>query len=557
MQQLKKITYVIIFFFFNQTFAQKKDSIFTNANLTKATVYFGFGADLHHSCKANLISGMQEVVINNISLNPDINTIQIACPENVTILSYTHRIFYKDQGVKPVPLNLKSYDTIKQLQKKVLDFNNEININTEMLDKISKMIENNFTTPDKKNINAEELIKLTVYYSDRVNTIRQKNYTLKNEINLCNEKIDEINNRLANIESEINNQEERKPVGQLLLQVISKDPGIAEFELNYFTRNAGWVPTYDVRVKTIDNSFKLVYKALVSQTTGLNWNNVKLSLSTSNPNQSNMVPELSPLYLQLYVPVLYSRINDNVTAIGYASAPAMSQNEIAFKDTKKSILLDDANNNISESLTLRESQLNTNFEIDLPYTIPSDGVPYSVNIKEEKINVSYQHFAIPKIDKDAFLLSRIYNWDTLNLLPGQANIIMDNVYTGKSYLNPNTTQDTLELSLGRDKRISIDRQLKKDYTIIKKSDNKYEQYTYEIVVKNNKKQSIEMVLKDQFPVSKTKEIEVNLKDSDDADVDKEIGQLTWNVKLQPGESKKYRFSYQIKYPKDKILQETR
>ncbi len=557
MNQFKKISCVIIFLVFSQAFAQKKDTVFSNANLTKATVYFGFGADLHHSCKANLTSGIQELVINNISLNPDINTIQIACPENVTILSYTHRIFYRNNSVKPTPLNLKSYDTLKQLQKKVLDFNNEININTELLDKISKLIENNFTTPDKKNINSDELIKLTSYYADKVNGLRQKNYTLKNDIILCNEKINEINERLSNAETETNNQEDKKPIGQLLLQIISKETATTDFEINYFTRNAGWIPTYDVRVKTIDNSFKLVYKAMVSQTTGLNWNNVKLNLSTSNPNQSNAVPILSPLYLQLYVPVLYTRMYGGVEALAISNAPAMKENEVDFKDTKKPMVADDANSDVSENLTLHESQLNTNYEIDLPYDIPSDGIPYSVNIKEEKINVSYQHFSIPKLDKDAFLLMKINRWDTLNLLPGQANIIMDNVYTGKSYINPNTTNDTLEFSLGRDKRIAIDRTLKKEYVAIKKSDNKVEQYTYEIVVKNNKKQPIDLVLKDQFPVSKTKEIEVALKDSDNAEIDQETGQLTWNVKLQSGESKKYRFSYQIKYPKDKVIQESR
>lgn len=556
MNQFKKALLIVVLFIVNQTFAQKKDTVFASSTLDKATVYFGYGADLHHSSKANLNAGIQELVINNISLNPDIHTIQIACPENVTILSYTHRIFYKYPGVKPIPLNSKSYDTLKQLQKRISNLNNEININSELLDKISKMVENNFTTPDKKNISSDELIKLTVYYTDRINTLRQKNYAFRNDISLCNEKIEEINERLSKIESEINNQEERKPVGQLLLQIISKEPGLAEFAVNYFTTNAGWIPTYDVRVKTLDNSFKIVYKALVTQTTGLNWNNVKLNLSTSNPNLSNTVPVLSPLYLQLYVPVLYSRMQDKSAVIAYA-APVMSANELKFEDMKKQIQSDESTSDISESLTLRESQLNTNFEIDLPYTIPSDGIAYSVNIKEEKINVSYQHFAIPKIDKDAFLLSRIFNWDTLNLLPGQANIIIDNVYTGKSYLNPNTTKDTLELSLGRDKRIGIERTLKKDYNFVKKSDNKVEQYIYEIVVKNNKKQPVEMVLNDQFPVSKTKEIEVALKDSDNAEVDKEIGKLSWNVKLQPGESKKYRFSYQIKYPKDKTIQEIR
>ena len=64
-----------------------------------------------------------------------------------------------------------------------------------------------------------------------------------------------------------------------------------------------------------------------------------------------------------------------------------------------------------------------------------------------------------------------------------------------------------------------------------------------------------MLVKDQHPISQVKEIEVSLTDKGDADVNTETGIMSWMVKLKPGESKKLRFSYQIKYPKDKILQE--
>ena len=553
MHTIKNTTCVILLFIFNYSFAQKNDSVFVNASLTKSTVYYGFGADLFHSCKVNLAQGMQELVINNIAINPDINTIQIACPENITILSYTHRIYYNSSVIKPDPSNLRSYDTIKQYQKIIARYNNQISINSQILDKTTKLIENNCVGNNQKNTNAVELIKLISFYNEKIKSIQERNFLLHNEVNLYQEKIDAINERLSNNENI--NPVEKKPVGQLLLQVMAKESGSAVFDVNYYTRNAGWIPSYDVRVKTLDNKFKLVYKAMVSQTTGLNWNNVKLNLSTSSPNESNIVPILSPTYLQLYVPVIYKAIYDKKVA--YSAVPMMKEMTVSSDDVKTPIDVEISNNNISDNLTVQESLLNTNFEIDLPYDIPCDGVAYSVNIKEENISVSYQHFAVPKLDKSAFLMARIISWDSLNLLPGQANIILDNVYIGKSYLNPNTTQDTLELSLGRDQRIAIDRQLKKEYTSIKKSDTKIETYTYEITIKNNKKQPIEMILKDQFPVSKTKEVEVVLKNSDEAVVDSETGALNWNVKLQPGESKKYRFSYQVKYPKGRCIQEVK
>ncbi len=538
--------------------AQKKDTVYANANLTNATVYFGYGADLKHGSKANLAAGMQQLIINNVSLYPDMNTLQISCPEIVTILSYTHRIYSKPPVVVPPPTYQKSYDSIKNYQKQINIFTNDQSIKNDMVLRITKLIENNFTTPDKKNITSEELVKLTTYYTDKISLLKQQVFDLEDKKNNLNELIAAIQDRLDQLSQENKPIEQPKPVGQLILQVMSKTAGPVDFDFNYFTRNAGWVPTYDIRVKTIDNSFKLVYKAMVSQTTGLNWNGVKLNLSTSNPNQGNTIPVLSPLYLQLYVPVLYNQVT--IAASAYSmEAPQLDEVVVSGAPVKKAknLAYSTQKLEVKDFLTLKESQLNTNFEIDLPYDIPSDGVAYSVNIKDEMIPATYQHVAVPKLDNDAFLIAKINNWDSLSLLPGDANIIMDNVYLGKSYLNPNTTDDTLSISMGRDKRIAINRKLVKEYNKVKRNDSKIESYTYEIIVKNNKKQSIDMNLSDQFPISQTKEIEVTLSDSGDAEVDNETGFLKWNVKLKPGESKKYRFSYQVKYPKDKVLQEIR
>ena len=555
-EKMKKIMLSMAIIYASFTSAQKKDTVYANANLTNATVYFGYGADLKHSSKTNLLAGMQQLIISNVSLYPDMNTIQISCPENVTILSYTHRIYSKPPVLVPPPTYQKSYDSIKNYQKQINVFTNDQAIKNDMMVRITKLIENNFITPDKKNITSEELVKLTTYYTDKISLLKQQVFDLEDKKNNLSELIANIEDRLNHLTLENKPTEQPKPIGQLILQVMSKIAGPVDFDFNYFTRNAGWVPTYDIRVKTIDNSFKLVYKAMVSQTTGLNWNGVKLNLSTSNPNQGNTIPVLSPTYLQLYVPVIYDKV---ISASNESMAAPMMLDDVVVtgyaKDLAKKPAYATTKLEVKDFLTLKESQLNTNFEIDLPYDIPCDGQAYSVTIKDEMIPATYQHVAVPKLDEDAFLIAKLNNWDSLSLLPGVASIIMDNVYLGKSYLNPNTTDDTLSISMGRDKRISINRKLVKEYNKLKRNDSKIELYTYEVTVKNNKKQSIDMNLSDQFPISQTKEIEVTLTDSGDAEVDNETGFLKWKVKLKSGESKKYRFSYNIKYPKDKVLQE--
>jgi uncharacterized protein (TIGR02231 family) len=539
---MKKALFPVFLLLVLTVTAQRKDTVTVTSSLSHVTVYYGYGAELQHKAKATLSNGVQQVVINDIALQPDASTIQIGCPDNVTILSYQHRIF-----TKPPP-QVKANDTLKLLQKQLKDVTNEYTINEDVLKRITVLIDNHFTTDNKKDISGTELIKLTEYYSGKVVVLKNKSYELLLKREEITDKINEITKREAETAT-LNS----KQIGQMILQVLATNAGTAEFDISYFTSNAGWIPTYDIRVATLDNTLKFVYKASVTQNTGLDWKQVKLSLSTRNPNQGNTLPELTAEYLQLYVPQLYNTMLNRAPAAQVKTLNEVADSEYGLKKNKQR-KNDDAGN-VGDYTLVKESQLNINFEIDLPYDIPANGKAYNVAIKEANVPATFKHIAIPKLDKDAFLTAGISQWDSLSLLPGTANVIMDNVYIGNTFIDPNTTEDTLNLSLGRDKRIAIKRMQVKEFTkSTVRGTNKTEQVTYEITVKNNKKQPLTMVLKDQYPISKLKEVEVTVISVGDAQVNEETGILTWDVTLKPGESKKFRFSYNIKYPKDKTLQ---
>lgn len=209
---------------------------------------------------------------------------------------------------------------------------------------------------------------------------------------------------------------------------------------------------------------------------------------------------------------------------------------------------------LQQYTTLNEGQLNTNFEIDLPYDIEADGKLHSVTIKDEEVNCILKNYAVPRMDKEAYLLAEVADWQNLDLLPGDANIIMDDTYIGKSVIDPNTTADTLNLSLGKDKRLVVKRSVVKELSSLKTSSgNNKQTFTYEITVKNNKLTDVNLLLKDQHPLSTIKEVEVKLEDGGEAMVNPETGVLTWKIELKPGESRKVRFSYSVKYPKDKKI----
>lgn len=528
--------------------------------LTSANVYFGYGAELNHTAKASLEKGTQEITFENISTTLDQNSVQISVPENVVLLSYRFNTRTIVMNNAPNPSIKRMEDSLKLLNKLISNTNNEVTLTTELLDKTSKLIEI-YSNGGNKNttITTADLIKLLDFYTSKIQNYRTTLFTLQAKREEYNALVYDITNRVYIARNE-NGGNSSKVVGEMILQLMAQNATAADVGISYFTQRAGWIPTYDMRVESANNTFKLGYKASINQTTGLDWKQVKLTLSTSNPNQGNTYPTLNPLVLQMYNPEMYNNLRGRsaaVTKYNYNRAQSLQEvvvtdaNGYSARDEEKEV---EEKADVSDYLTLNESQLNTSFEIALPYDIPSDGKSYSVSIKEEKLNATYKHYSIPKLDKDAFLLAEISDWENLDLLPGEANIIMDNVYLGKSFIDPNTTMDTLNLSLGRDKRVAVRRLLVKEMSKSKiKGDTKTETFTYEITVKNNKNKEVSMLLKDQFPISNIKEVVVKLEERDGAEVNEELATLNWTVKLKAGESKKYRFSYTVTYPKDKKI----
>ncbi len=547
--------------------ATAQDTAKTTSKLTSATVYYGYGAELTHESKVNVNSSIKQIVIGQLSTSIDENSLQISVPDNVALLSHKYDIFYPTAQVVNDPLVKKLRDSMAEANKELARNRNLIYIEEQTLDKTGKLVESVIEKSGNKTVSADDALKLINAYTTKIEKARTNIFNLKETETSINEKISAF---LVKIDDASKSPAETpKPYGQLILQVMCKNSGEIPVSFSYFTRNAGWAPLYDIKVNAKTNEIKLVYKASITQTTGIDWKQTRLTLSTSNPNLNGVAPVLSAWYLQMFTPQVQNTLTGRTPGVTITNTIQSYYND--DKDLKEEIVTTALGSvkqkaslgydvvtidpsNLQKYTTLTESQLNTNFEIDLPYDIQSNGQVHAVTIKDEKINATLKNYAVPKLDKNAYLLAEVSDWQNLNLLPGVANIIMDNTYLGKSFIDPNSTADTLNLSLGRDQRVAVKREVVKDFTTTKVNGNTTKQtFTYEITVKNNKVTTVDMLLKDQFPISTVKDIEVKLEESGDAAVNNESGVVTWKLQLKPGESKKVRFSYTVKYPKDKKI----
>ncbi len=207
-----------------------------------------------------------------------------------------------------------------------------------------------------------------------------------------------------------------------------------------------------------------------------------------------------------------------------------------------------------QQFKISQNPVNLKFEVDIPYDVPSDGEEYKVAITKFEKEVDYLYKAVPKLNEHAFLTASLTNWEGLNLMNGGAGIYLEGTYLGETYLNVEEAGDTLQISLGKDENIIVQRNsVKQKEGSRLLSGKKEERFHYEIKVRNNKAAALKLEIRDQFPVSGNDDISVTRIENTEGKVADKSGIITWEFILQPKEEKKIDLIYSIRYPKGKTV----
>lgn len=507
--------------FITSTYSQE---IFeTNATLESATI-FGYGASLHHTAKQiSLPKGNSEVVINQVAQNIDPKSVRINSDNKaITILSVSFERDYLFSGEN-------ESTQYKELKKKFDDAQTILNGMTNARkaeESALALLESNKSFGGQSGVTPASLTAMIKYY-------REEYKTLSANIILLKEKENEQRKKVDNLQKQLNEAGGNgRNAGQLVVRLNAAQATKANFNIDYFASNVLWTPFYEIRVDNLDKPVQLVYKANVSQNTGIDWKQVKLSFSSGNPRRNNNAPELNPWWVGFQKP---TRVMEEVVVQGYSLKSAPAKREMN-----------------DDMAVVEENQLTTSFVVNTPYDIYSNQKPQAVQLKSYELPAAYTYFTAPRLDESAFLIAKVSDWQQYNLLPGEANLIIDNNFAGSSYINPNSTEDTLTLSLGRDDRITTKRErINEEGSVSFFGKSQKRIYTYEISIRNSRKEAVTIDVKEQFPLSTEKDIEIKLIETSGAKVDIDKGELSWNLNVKSGETKKLRVSYSIKSPKDK------
>lgn len=515
------------------------------AVLETATVYLN-GASLTHKAAASLPSGSYEVVINGLS--PDIELSSLTVSANGVLVSATE--FSNDFiTIKEESAHIKRLsDSLKYYQQALKSAQDELEVHKHLLKMLTDGTLNNMQQKDGPVSVADINANMELYNS--------KASALQRSINEDNQRISdyqEITNRI-DMQLKQDQSQDKRQSGVLKLSVSVPTAVKTNFTIRYFTLNAGWSPCYDILITSLDKPVTMISKAKVYQTTGLDWNNVTLTLSNATPYITNEAPVLKAWYLNFY------RYSANSNSSALSNSITYDTQKASAKTIVEGVRVRDEAPptpiQMNDFVDVDMQEVHVNYNISVPYDIPGNGKEQLIDLKNYDIAASYKYYCVPKMAGETYVIATLSDYEKYHLLPGYATVTFDNTFVGKTFVNPNASEKEVTLTLTTDPRVTVKREKELEFCSTKHVGNTTTvTQTYLITVKNNQTKSVKLTLKEPYPLSGNNDIEVKVNEIQPAPTynKTDVGVLTWDMELQSGETRTFRVSYSVKYPKGMMV----
>lgn len=522
-----RLLLILLFVFPIVSYAGNDDEVDQTDSSIEQVLVFRNGAQVTRNATVTLSPGRNEIQFTGLTSSLNSQTIQLSGSGEFMILSLTHRQEYLEEH--PQKERLQEPTTQRDSLQRLIE-NKETTV--KIVDReINILMSNSNLKGDQQNLLANELKQAMEYFHSKLTELENQKLDLNREITNMQAELEKIKKQISELNS---NAPKNTSVITAVLQSESETQ--ADLTLTYLVSNAGWYPSYDLRVSDIDSPMNLSYKANVYQSTGIDWNDVRLTVSSAIPERGGTLPQLNPWYLQFVPPQ-----PEEAEAMGFRSS---NQDEAVISAARQK------SENQPVPVSQTQNQTSFSYQINLPYDVPSGGKRLTVEINNNDLAADYRYMTVPKLRNQAYLTAQVGEWSQYHLLPGEANLFFENTYVGKSQINPNSVGDTLAFPLGRDESIVTERKKLEEFEERNFFGNRVtESFAWEISVRNTKDMPVKINVEDQIPVSQNEDIEVSLNESSGADYNQQTGMLSWELQLPPGETKTLRFDYEVEYPK--------
>jgi Domain of unknown function (DUF4139)/N-terminal domain of unknown function (DUF4140) len=645
--------YSLLFFFLFIIEGLLAQSTKINTTTLDSVTVFLDGAQVQRHAQLNLVKGRNEFEIMQLSPHIDPSSISITLQQPHVLQGVSFRHEFIDKA--------SVEERTASLKKQIVDLKDSLHllqIEQRVLMHLESLLTQNLEIGGSAiGVSTDELAKAFEFHRVQLSDIKNKLYGI-------NHVFQAIVTDTLDLHLQINSLGNRKDqfTGVIVLVVDAMNSGIAQVDMSYMVSGASWFPSYDMRASDVSQPIELTFKANVSQKTGENWENVKMTLATGTPSNAINPPTIVPWWLsrnslsqkntvagiknidnrdatfsgnkrdlavnsdlnlqlvdavtgealsgatvlvsgktigtttdmngraRLILPAFCNEIQ--ISYVGYDQQFLSITNQYVYVrmwangQIREDLLIKsvEAGNislkgsrsngtnyyidgirvygnlpppNEEVMLMMSSSQTNTgsSYKIKELFTLPSDGKSYMAELSRVDIDASFKHYCVPRIDPAVYVLAVVTDWEHFGLLDGQANVYYENTYVGQTLVQSSSTNDTLELALGRDRLITVERKLAKDKSSRgtfngRRSVNR----TWELTANSQRNTPITLEIVEQYPISAEKGIEVELNETSGAANNPELGTLTWKIPLAIGQREKRTVAYKVIAPRGVAFQ---
>lgn len=483
--------------------------------------------------------------------------VKIKEKDNVTLKDIKYKkTYYSEISDKERKL---LYDKKNQHQEQIDALNDTITQaenEKKFVKKIVEKITDVSGKSDSTELNPDNWIKMVSFY-------RSKNEALDKEIRETRKALKKTREQFKQIEEKIKNIGGLQDKWKNQVEVIAamKTQGNLNMNLSYLVTGPGWSPVYDLRVRSGKKIMNIAYNAVIRQNSGEDWNNVNITLSTAKPKLRSEQPKLRRWNLSLFdQPQAIEKIRGVKEMIGFTLTAVNTYSTDIDRGSDSGPSRSIRPRSIQQSTSVDNQSASTGFVLEKKNTVKSDNVEHKVSIMSTDLPAHFRYATVPKLMPRAFLKAKIINQSGYPLLPGKANVFLDNNFIAQTNVKHSSPQEAFWIFLGVEEGIKV------DYTFIRKSlANKglfKEKHglTYEslIKIKNNKTTKVEVIIWDQLPISNHKKIKIELlepkiaKNSTNPKIDR-FNLVNWLFTLKPGKELEIPVKFSVTYPKDKYL----
>ena len=454
------------------------------------------------------------------------------------------------EKVRAVNIQIAGSDVLEEREEKeserIMKQIAEINYQIETCHMMLDLRKKNGDFSNRTNISIEEQEKIMTALPEQV-------MSLHKELDTLSEKHSKLSTELEKVK-----EEEEKPV--IMAELIAEEDITTPFVLQYQETQCSWVPKYEIEYQDDQSPLVVSMKAQINQYSGEDWKQVKVTLYTGNPTVSKELPVMPSIELSLYEPLKMPGARGNGSArnimFGAAMSEGLPMTGGAMMEASMSNAMDMPAVKM-DSAVVSEEETMTAFSLPNLRDIFSDTNGNIAELQSFKVNAKYNVLSIPSVDVKCYLTAEIVaaEWP---LPPAEAAVYLRDTFAGNVYVDSGADTETLTVSLGQDERLTVVRteSPKKTQDVFLKNTRK-QQCRINISIVNNSSESLNLLVKDQVPVSTDKSIVVDITNISDGALDEETGEIKWLIFAEPNKTESIDLEYTISWPKDKRLTESR